>query len=99
MTNFESAARADDLNDMLEHIAWTDTVKPELLKLRDLYASFLSKSVLGTKITDGTNIITSEQLAARVEGIDFITALFEKVLRRGKKALEELRSQGLGPVN
>lgn len=93
MTSFEAAARGEDLKDLLEHIAWTDTIKPEFDKLRSLYSNLLSKSVLGQRIMDTAgNIVTSEQLAARIEGLEFTAALFERILRRGKSALDEASS-------
>ena len=88
----ESAARAEDLFDLLEHIAWTDTVKPELLEIRDQLSKALVNHLLGTPLPDG---VTKEQIAGKIFGINFIISKFESILSRGKKAVETLSVQGI----
>lgn len=92
----ESAARAEDLQNLLDHIAWTDTIQPELQKLRSAYAKVLVNSVLGQPYTTTTNglvsAVSSEQLAGKIYGIDFIQELFTRILTRGQVAVEKLRT-------
>jgi hypothetical protein len=88
----ESAARAEDLFDLLEHIAWTDTVKPELLVIRDQHSQALVNHLLGTPLPEG---VTKEQIAGKIFGINFIVSKLESILSRGKKAVETLSSQGI----
>ena len=87
------AAKGRDLNDLLNHIAWTDVVKPKLSELKDYYSKLLVSSLLG-----GTDIskypLTPTQLAGRVEGIDFIFVFLEGVLREGDKATATLQQEG-----
>jgi hypothetical protein len=87
----ESVARGEDLRDLLDHIAWTDTIKPELEKTRSRYEKALVASVLGQPIISGGKLVTSEQLAGRIEGINLIEGLFEKVLRQGVSAFQSMQ--------
>ena len=91
----EAIARAEDLKDLMSHIAWTDTIKPELDKVRSVYERFLTASVLGQKVVvpnpNGPSSVTSEQIAARIEGINFIERLFVKILTEGDKAFRDLQ--------
>lgn len=92
----ESIARAEDLRNLLDHIAWTDTIQPELDKLSTHYEALLVKSVLGEKLVvatpAGPTVISSEQLAGRIQGIAFIKDLFDKILRNGVAAFKDLNN-------
>ena len=91
----ELQARAEDLKDLLSHIAWTDTIKPEFDKVRDSYERFLTASVLGQKVViptpAGPAPVSSEQIAARIDGINFVEGLLAKVLAEGVRAFKELQ--------
>lgn len=89
---YEEAARAEDLQGLLDHIAWTDTLEPRLRALREDYSKVLVNHLLGTPLENG---LTKEQLAGRIYGIDWITNLIRSVLTRGKKAVTELQYQGI----
>lgn len=91
----EFSMRADDLENLLDHIAWEQTIKPALDKYKQNYQNFLVKSVLGQPIVDrATNqIISKEMLAGRVEGIDWLNKFLESVLKRGELAKENLEVQ------
>jgi hypothetical protein len=84
-----SAAKAEDTLDLLNHIAWTDAIKPELLRKRDLYAKQLVNSTLGMALPEGT---TREMIAGRILGIDEIISLLEKILQAGARAVQVLHS-------
>lgn len=100
---FEAAAKAEDLGDLLDHIAWREVILPELVKARDNYTKMLVSSTLGLPISVNTGagaaVITREQLAGRIDGINFIMGLMEDILKRGYRAAEELRANGLSLVN
>ena len=87
-----SAAKAEDTADLLNHIAWTDAVKPELLRRRDNYARQLVNSTLGMALPEGT---TREMIAGRILGIDDTITLLERILRDGARAVELLRMENL----
>lgn len=97
---FEDAARAEDLSDLLQHIAWTDTLHPALVRQRDNYAKMLVGAVLGrpVEIRSGGGVIhtlTKEQLAGRIDGIDYVLDIIEKILAKGSAAVLELRNAGI----
>lgn len=94
-TPFEAVAKAEDLGDLLDHIAWREVILPELIKARDNYTKMLVSSTLGLPVMVGAAVITREQLAGRIDGINFITGLMEDILKRGYRAAEELRANGL----
>ena len=91
----EAAAKAEDLGNLLDHIAWTDAVKPILLKRREAFSSMLVQIVLAGADPKNPQPYTKEQLAGAIYGIDQITLIFEKILKDGEKALAELRQQNL----
>jgi len=84
------AAKAQDLSDLASHIAWTDIVSPELTKLRETYSTQLVQKVLNAP---GSSPLTIEQLAGRIEGIDFIKRLFTRIIEKGEKAQSLLRER------
>lgn len=91
----EAAAKAEDLNNLLDHIAWQEAVKPLLLKRRDAFSAMLVQTILGATAPDGHQPYTKEQLAGAIYGIDAIIGVMEKILKDGEKALAELRQQNL----
>lgn len=99
MTNnqrVEAIAKAEDLNNLLDHIAWKEAVKPILLKKRNELTTLLVQVVLGAHIqAPGGQPLGKEELAGRIYGIDEIIRVFEKILKDGEKALDDLNSQGI----
>jgi hypothetical protein len=97
---FLDAAKAEDLSDLLHHIAWTDTLRPALLRERDNYTKMLVNSTLGLPVrvpsTSGEPMeISKEQLAGKIYGIDYIIDLVGNILSRGERAVAELRKAGV----
>jgi hypothetical protein len=96
---FIDAYKADDLQDLLGHLAWTDTVLPALTRERDSLTRALVNSTLGlpvqAKTATGVIEITREQLAGKIYGIDYIVSLFEKLLTRGEAAEKALKQLGI----
>ena len=91
----EAAAKAEDLNNLLDHVSWQAAVKPILVKRREAFSSMLVQTILGATAQDGAQPYTKEQLAGAIYGIDQITSIIEKILKDGEKALAELRQQNL----
>lgn len=96
---FLEAAKAEDLHDLLNHIAWTDVVRPALLREREVFTKLLVASTLGAPVqvpsSSGPVPVTREQLAGKIYGIDYITGLMEKILDKGVRAVEELNRAGV----
>jgi hypothetical protein len=93
------AAKAEDVQDLLQHIAWTETLRPALVRERDMFTKLLVGATLGRPVeirtSAGVSELSKEQLAGKIYGIDYIFDYFEKVLTRGARAVAELRSQGI----
>jgi hypothetical protein len=96
---FIDAYKAQDLDSLLDNIAWTDTIRPALIRERDLLTNALVNSTLGlpvqTKTLAGVAETTREQLAGKIYGINYIMTLFEKLLQRGEAAEAVLKSLGV----
>lgn len=86
------AAQGMDLQDLLNHIAWTDVIQPQLVE---------AKSILTKRLVDATlqpqqpNSESREQLAGKLYGIVFMENMLAKILREGAGARETLASQNL----
>lgn len=90
-TSLILAAKGEDTKDLLNHIAWTDVISPELLRLKDEYINLLTAAVLGQQLMQNGIPITKEMLAGRVEGITFIHNLFARILKDGARAVEQCK--------
>ena len=87
-----AAAKAEDTYDLLNHIAWTDVIRPRLEEVVRQYSALLVSEALGGALPPGK---TREQLAGIAYGINYITGLFERILKDGERALEGLATTGL----
>jgi hypothetical protein len=85
---YESAAKAEDLLDLANHIGWTDVLLPELKKAKDNYSALLVQKVLGNH---AASPFSTEQLAGRVAGIDFMLGLFNSIITKGERASKFLQ--------
>jgi hypothetical protein len=96
---FVTAARAEDVENLLQHIAWSDVIRPDLDRQREMYTKLLVAATLGQPVKvptiDGYAELSKEQLAGRISGFDYVISYFEKILTEGAKAVAELRSKGL----
>lgn len=95
MTHNESlvnAAKAQDLYDLQNHIAWTDVLRPRLEEQVTAFAGQLVSEALGGKIPGGK---TREQIAGIAYGIRFMITLMERILRDGVRAVDALQAEGL----
>lgn len=84
-----SVAQAEDTYDLLNHIAWTDVVKPKLEEQVRNMSKLLVSEALGTPLPGG---YTREQVAGMCYGINYITSLLEKILTKGERALKDLNT-------
>jgi len=96
-SKFEAAARATDLDDLLHHIAWEETLRPAIQTYRATYQNLLVQSVLGQVVQDRNtgNTISKEVLAGRIDAIDWLERYLTSVMRKGSNANEFLRSEQL----
>lgn len=96
---FLDAYRAEDVSDLLDHIAWTETIKPALLRERDQLTTQLVSSTLGlpvqAKTSEGTVTFSREQIAGKIYGINHIFTLLEKLLSKGEIAARQLKDLGI----
>jgi len=90
------AYQAADLENLLEHVAWTEVLQPKLLELKEQYSIMLVSHDLGEALPGK---LTREQLAGRIYGINFILKLIRDVLVRGTAATAELRASGFSIAN
>lgn len=98
-TAYLDAAKAQDLEDLLDHIAWTDVIRPALYKTRDDLTQQLVSSTLGVPVQiqtiTGPVDVSREQLAGKIFGINYIISMFEKLLQRGEIAAKQLKELGI----
>lgn len=87
-----AVAKAEDTFDLLDHIAWTGVIKPALDLEFKKYTELLVLEALGNPLPGG---LTREQVAGKCYGIQYISSLFEQILKRGEKALQDLQATGL----
>jgi hypothetical protein len=87
-----AVAKAEDTYDLLNHIAWTDVVRPALEAQTVKYSKLLVAEALGSPLP-GT--LSREQVAGMCYGIQYITSLMESILSKGEKALKEINSIGV----
>ena len=78
----ETRVRGEDVMDLLDHIAWTNTLKPKLLDVRKQYQEALVTATLGGKASPLTPI----ELAGRCYGITYIVQLIEDLLKNTEEA-------------
>ena len=85
---------ASELGNLLEHIGWIDVLQPKLERFRNAYLDQLPALVLnsGLQVQIG---MTKEQLAGKIEGLNFVMRLIDKILKDGERAFEELNIKTL----
>ena len=86
-----AVAQAEDTADLLNHIAWTDVVKPKLEAAVKAWSTMLVNEAMGIPLPAG---LTREQIAGKCFGVSFISGVLEKVLKDGEKALADLNASG-----
>ena len=83
---------ADSLADLLEHLGWTDVLRPRMERyMRDI-ESLVVQAVLGGQIKDTSSgaLVTKEQLAGQASGIRWLIGVIERIIREGGAASEAL---------
>src|SRR5579859_4216925 len=86
------AAYGEDTMDLLNHLAWTDVVKPRLEEAR---IAFMNQLVTATLKPQQEGAETREQIAGKLYGITYITNVLERILKEGANAREILAQQNL----
>lgn len=87
-----SAAQGIDTRDLLNHIAWTDVIKPQITTAKTFLTERLVSATLHGQQPGAE---TREQIAGKLYGIDYVEKMLEKILREGARAEGELASQNL----
>jgi hypothetical protein len=87
-----AAAKAQDLYDLQQHIAWTDVLRPKLEAQVQQYSQLLVNEALGTSLPAGR---TREQIAGMCYGISQIISIMERILKDGERALVMLGNEGI----
>ena len=96
----KTIAVAEDVSNLLEHIAWTETIRPKLLAHKAAFEKLLVEAVLGQKpVMQNGQVITAEQLAGKVYGIDYILNLLQTILQQGVTASTDIQSAGFSLNN
>lgn len=90
--NFATATAAVETDNLLSHIGWTDSIKPQLDKVMQQYSLLLVSEALGNPLPNG---LTREKVAGMCYGINFISDLFKQILIKGDQAIRDLESQGI----
>jgi hypothetical protein len=87
-----NAAKAEDTQDLLSHIAWTDVIKPKLDEHVSKLSALLVAEALGAPLAKGQ---TRERIAGMCYGVQYISRVFEQVLRDGTSAVQNLSHEGI----
>jgi hypothetical protein len=91
-TQLVTIAQAEDTQNLLDHIAWTDVIEPKLIKHKEDLSKMLVNHLLGMPIPEN---LTKEQLAGQIFGINYIQSLIKGVLQSGERALKILNASGI----
>lgn len=86
------AAYGEDTMDLLNHLAWTDIIKPRLEEARITFTNQLVTATLKPQV-EGAE--TREQIAGKLYGITYIIQVLERILKEGANAREVLAQQNL----
>lgn len=86
------AAQGMDVQDLLDHIAWTDVIRPQLDAAKTLLTNRLVDTTLNPQ-KEGTE--TREQIAGKLHGIVWIQQKLEKILAEGSRSKEALAAENL----
>ena len=90
------AAKGIDTADFLDHIAWTEVIKPALegakAKLtKQLVDTIWAAPAPNQALTDASR----ERIAGQIFGIDYAIKEIENIVRRGREAEKELAAEGI----
>lgn len=87
-----AVAQAEDTYDLMNHIAWTDVVRPDLESKIKSYSKLLVAEALGTPLPGD---LTREKVAGMCYGLQYVMSLFESILTKGEKAVKDINAQGV----
>lgn len=81
------AAQGLDAEDFLQHIGWTDALRPKLLTAKDI----LTKQLVDLTLSKPDPTSESrEQIAGKLWGIDWVIKQIEAHVRKGREAEAQL---------
>lgn len=86
------AAYGEDTMDLLNHLAWTDIVRPRLEEARITFTNQLVSATLKPQHADAE---TKEQIAGKLYGIAYVIQIFERILKEGENARVLLAKENL----
>ena len=86
------AAQGIDTEDFLQHIAWQNVILP---KLEDAKRRLTDRLVASVLTAPRAGDETREQLAGKLQGIDFAIKLIQDIVKEGRKAKEVLAQNNI----
>jgi hypothetical protein len=97
----ECAAKAEDVQDLLQHIGWTDVLQPELQKTAKEYEQAIVQIALGASLTDNMTgqILTIEEVSSRLRAMYWLESILKAILRRGREGVDTLRKDAGFVIN
>lgn len=87
-----AAVKGEDTQDLLNHIAWTDVIRPRLEAQVTQWSQILVAEALGGPLPPGK---TREQVAGMAYGVQSTIRLFEQILKDGERAISALSAEGI----
>jgi len=78
---------------LLQHIAWTDVIRPELQKQVTAFSQMLVNDAIGLAALPAGK--TREQIAGIAYGMQYTCSLLERILKDGERAVAALRLEGI----
>lgn len=87
-----AAAKAEDTQDLMNHIAWTDVIRPQLEKQVKQWSEMLVQEALGAPLPPGRS---REQIAGMAFGVQYVVGFLEKILKDGERGLLALSNEGI----
>ena len=75
------AAKGSDVQQWLDHIAWTDVIEPKLLTAREA----LTRELVQATLNPGPKACAPE-IAGKINGIDWLRAELLRLIKDGKEA-------------
>ena len=88
---YNKVHEADELAELLEHLGWTEVLKPKLSEYRKQLEGLVVQAVLGTVVTQNSCPVSKEQLAGRADALRWLELLIERVIREGTHAADRIQ--------
>lgn len=92
-TDLEKVAIAEDTVNLLEHIAWSDVIKPGFEAVIAKYKDILVKATMDSGLK-----IAPLEIAARIYGLQWAMDQLETIVKDGERARKTLSTRLLTPL-